>query len=57
MEDFDTFGFGLTWGQWFTVHETGTVVLFLLGTYFGYRQGKYWYKRLYGATLVKKTTL
>lgn len=47
IEDFDKYGFGWSWNAWFLIHHIGSVVLFLTGAFLGYKQGKYWWKRLY----------
>lgn len=48
---FEIFGLGLTFAAWFTIHNIFTVVLFVLGAGLGYRQGTYWWKRLYGKSM------
>jgi hypothetical protein len=45
--NFSRYGFGLSWSQWFIIHHIATVILFLLGTLFGFLQGKYWWQRIY----------
>lgn len=52
--DFEKYGLGFTWHQWYQVHNIGTVVLFLLGALFGFLQGEYWWKRLYEKTYVSR---
>lgn len=47
VEDFDTYGLGLTWRQWYAIHAIGSVVLLLLGIFVGFRQGRYWWKVIY----------
>lgn len=47
VDDFATFGLGLSWNAWFRIHAIGTVVLIVLGIMFGYWQGKYWWPRIY----------
>lgn len=49
LRDFSTFGLGFSWNAWFRIHEIGTIVLFILGVAFGYRQGKYWWPRIYSS--------
>lgn len=46
--DFATYSLGFTWAQWFMIHTVGSIVLFFVGAMFGYVQGQYWWKRIYG---------
>lgn len=45
--DFDKYGLGLTWQQWFTIHYNGTIILLIAGIFFGFWQGKMWWRILY----------
>jgi len=45
--DFETYGLGLSWSTWFTIHIIGAFTLFTIGTVLGFQQGKYWWKKLY----------
>ena len=45
--DFATYGFGLSWEQWFSIHYAATVILAAAGIAFGFWQGIYWWKRIY----------
>ncbi len=47
VSDFSKYGLGLSWGQWFTIHQVGTVVLFIAGALFGFWQGKFWWRKIY----------
>ena len=47
VADFDRYSLGLTWAQWFWVHHVGTVFLGILGTLFGYWQGRHWWQVIY----------
>lgn len=47
VKDFDKYGLGLNWRQWYQVHYVGTIVLFLLGIIAGYLQGKHWWRVIY----------
>ena len=47
-KDFERYGFGLTWGQWYSIHHAGSFFLWTLGILFGYRQGRYWWNVIYG---------
>lgn len=46
-KDFDKYGFGLTWAQWYSIHYLGSIILLLLGIVTGYLQGKYWWRIIY----------
>ncbi len=57
VKDFETYGFGLSWDQWFLVHYVAAAILFIAGATFGFWQGRYWYPKLYdeqGARRLKK---
>ncbi len=45
--DFDKYGFGLSWDQWYLIHHVLTAVLVIVGFGVGYWQGTYWWKRIY----------
>ncbi|MFA4937492.1 MAG: hypothetical protein WC575_04400 [Patescibacteria group bacterium] len=47
LNDFVRYGFGWSWDTWYGIHTVGTWILVLLGTAFGYWQGRYWWVRLY----------
>ncbi len=47
VEDFEKYGLGLTWQQWYMIHSVGSIALLLLGIIFGYRQGKHWWRVMY----------
>lgn len=47
VSDFPRYSLGLSWSQWFLIHHAATVVLFAMGILFGFRQGKYWWRRIY----------
>ena len=47
LDDFDKFGFGFDWSQWFLFHSIGSIFLFVLGALFGYAQGRYWWRVIY----------
>lgn len=46
-KDFDKYGLGFTWPQWYLIHGIVSVLLLLLGIIAGYRQGKYWWRAIY----------
>lgn len=45
--NFSRYGFGFSWPQWFIIHHIATVILLVFGVWFGFWQGKYWWKRIY----------
>lgn len=47
VRDFVTFGFGLSWTDWYAIHYVLTIVFFIGGTAFGFVQGKKWWQILY----------
>lgn len=47
LEDFSRFGLGLSWDAWVMIHNVGTVLLFAVGVCIGFRQGKFWWKKIY----------
>ena len=47
VSDFSKYGLGLSWGQWFTIHHIGTAILFIAGALLGFRQGKFWWRKIY----------
>lgn len=47
LQDFSKYGLGLSWPQWHLIHGIGTVILLVGGIFFGYTQGRYWWKILY----------
>ena len=47
IDDFGAYSFGLSWQQWFFVHQSGTLVLLIIGILFGFWQGTFWWKKLY----------
>ena len=51
--DFQTYGLGLSWTNWFLIHHIATVILLLVGVILGLWQGMYWWKRIYGKTTRK----
>lgn len=57
LNDFQKYGLGLSWNQWFTVHHIGTVVLLIIGILLGFWQGTYWWKVLYENKKIKTEKL
>lgn len=47
VSDFPKYGLGFSWDFWLWVHHIGTVVLLAAGSFFGFWQGKYWWRRIY----------
>lgn len=47
MDNFDSYGLGLSWRTWVLIHHAVTILLLLLGIGFGWWQGKFWWKRIY----------
>lgn len=47
VRDFETYGFGMSWAQWFFVHHLATVVLLVGGILFGFWQGIFWWRKIY----------
>jgi hypothetical protein len=45
--DFSKYGFGLSWNTWVVIHNVLTILLLIVGIHFGWRQGKYWWRRIY----------
>ncbi len=47
VSDFSKYGLGFSWGQWFTIHQIGTPILFIAGALLGFWQGKFWWRKIY----------
>jgi len=47
ISDFNRWGLGLSWEQWFTLHHVGATLLWMAGIWFGYTQGKRWWRVIY----------
>ena len=47
ISDWDRFGLGLNFEQWMWIHDIFVAALITLGSYIGFRQGKYWWYVLY----------
>lgn len=50
LNDFSRYGLGLSWDAWVMIHDIGTVVLFAAGVFLGWRQGSFWWKKIYEKT-------
>jgi hypothetical protein len=47
LSDFDRYGLGLSWNAWVMIHAIGVPVLVALLAWWGYRQGRKWWRVLY----------
>ena len=47
LDDFERYGLGLTWGQWYRIHGIGAFILLFIGVILGYWQGVHWWNVLY----------
>ena len=47
VNNFATYGFGLSWHTWFTIHAVYSIVLFIAGAVWGYSMGKKFWPKLY----------
>ena len=47
VSDYETYGMGLSWSDWYLIHHVLAVLLFLGGALFGYFQGQYWWRQIY----------
>ncbi len=47
VSDFDKYGLGFTWKEWYLIHHIVSAILLLLGVALGYLQGKHWWKIIY----------
>ncbi len=47
LKDFERYGLGLSWNQWYAVHHTLTLAFLILGLALGYRWGLKWWQILY----------
>jgi len=47
LQNFDKYGFGLSWDWWYWFHFIATILLFVAGAVYGFRKGVYWWGRLY----------
>lgn len=45
--NFQKYGLGFSWGQWFLFHTIFTVLLFFAGAALGFWQGIHWWRVLY----------
>jgi len=47
LSDFDRYGLGLSWSQWYAVHHVLTLALLIAGIALGFRWGVKWWQILY----------
>lgn len=47
LRDYPTYSLGLAWRHWVMIHDVGAVILFLAGVWLGFRQGQYWWQKIY----------
>jgi len=47
LRDFGAYGLGLSWRGWELVHHAGATLLLIGGVSLGFRQGNFWWPRLY----------
>jgi len=47
MRDFEKYGFGLSWVQWFTIHSVLTIILIIAGAALGFFAGRFAWKKVY----------
>src|SRR3990167_7744527 len=47
VKNFERYSLGLSWEQWFSIHTIASVVLFFIGMWVGYAQGKKWWNVIY----------
>lgn len=40
IKNFNRYSLGLTWADWFIIHNIGSFILLFLGLWFGYKIGK-----------------
>ena len=45
--NFQKYGLGFSWQQWFLFHAAFTIILFFAGMAFGFWQGIHWWRVLY----------
>ncbi len=45
--DFETYGLGLSWNFWYTLHHVIAIFLLAGGIGIGFSQGKYWWRAIY----------
>lgn len=57
VKDFPRYGLGLAWTTWIMIHHIGSILLFAGGAYLGYRQGNFWWRKIYEEHAIRKQIL
>ncbi|MDP3740991.1 MAG: hypothetical protein Q8R08_01535 [bacterium] len=47
VQDYQTYGLGLSWSDWYLVHDVISITLAIAGLAFGFFSGRYWWKQIY----------
>ena len=47
IRDFQKYSLDFSWSQWFVIHRFIAILLFILGAFLGFWQGKFWWQKLY----------
>jgi hypothetical protein len=47
LADFETYNLGLSWQEWFVLHDFLSLLLVALGVFYGVRVGLRWWKLVY----------
>jgi len=48
LKDFSTYSLGLSWENWFLIHNVATAVFLAAGILIGFYQGNFWWRKIYG---------
>ncbi len=54
LRDFDRYGLGLSWNQWYAFHQALGLALLIVGICLGYRWGVFWWQAIYVERRYKK---
>ncbi|MDA1334508.1 MAG: hypothetical protein O2794_00635 [bacterium] len=47
VSDWERYSFGLSWGEWYLIHNVFATALLLLGIWGGYKMGERWWDIVY----------
>lgn len=47
VADYTTYGLGLSWNDWYLIHDIAAVILALAGLVCGFLSGRYWWRQIY----------
>ncbi len=47
LSDFPKYGLGLSWNTWVLMHNILSVIFFIAGSWIGYKEGVYWWRKIY----------